>query len=107
MLYFKYRKFVRIFDYVKRLNRMEHLDFILEQKFGKDAKEAISILKARGGLYMFNIMSFSLAKDEAKIDAAILEYNEKSSAMFWGFVKWTIGTAIAIVGAWFAYRALK
>lgn len=103
MLYCKYKKFIKIFKYIKRLRSTGSLEFNLENKFGDDAKEAVSILKAKGGLYNYNMMSFDLAKDDAKIDAAILEYKEKASELFWGFIKWVIGTGIAIAGLYIAY----
>lgn len=83
---------------------MEHFEWALEEKYGEIAKEAISILWAKGGLTSCGL--FHRAKNESNIDALILEYEDKCSAMFWEFVKWTVGTIIAIAGLYIAYLSL-
>lgn len=83
------------------MNNVEHLDWKLEEKYGPIAKEAISILRAKGGLNEFGL--FHESKNTSSLDALILEYEDKCSAMFWEFVKWTIGTAIAVAGLCIAY----
>lgn len=80
---------------------MEHFEWALEKKFGKISQEAISIMMAKGGIRECGL--FHKAKNESSIDALILEYEDKCSAMFWEFVKWTIGTMIAIAGLYIAY----
>ena len=102
MLYFKYRKFIRIFKYIKERGNIEHLDWMLEEKYGKVAEEALSILMARGGVSKHFMSSF-YEPHSAKLDEIILEYEDKCSSMFWEFVKWTIGTVIAVVGLYIAY----
>lgn len=101
MLYFKYRKFIKIFKTIQNVNNLEHLEWKLEDKFGDSAKEAVSILRAKGGITPYGL--FQECKNTAIIDAAILEYKDKCSSMFWGFVKWTIGTVIAVAGLFIAY----
>lgn len=83
---------------------MEHFEWALEEKYGEIAKEAISILWAKGGITSYGL--FHRDKNTSNIDALILEYEDKCSAMFWEFVKWTLGTMIAIVGLYFAYLSL-
>lgn len=80
---------------------MEHLEWKLEDKYGDSAKEAISILRAKGGITQYSM--FDECKNTAKIDAIILEYTDKCSSMFWGFLKWTIGTGIAVAGLFITY----
>lgn len=101
MLYFKYRKFIKIFKHIKKMNNMEHFEWALEEKYGDIAQEAISILMAKGGITEYGL--FHKGKNESNIDALILEYEDKCSAIFWEFVKWTIGTVIAIAGLYIAY----
>ena len=101
MLYFKYRKFIKIFKTIKKVNNIDHIQWRLEEKYGNIANEALSILRANGvfidvGLFHENV-------NNAKMDAIILEYEERCSSMFWGFLKWTIGTIIAIAGLCLAY----
>lgn len=102
MLYFKYKKFIKIFKYIKKRGNIEHLDWILEEKYGKDAEEALSVLTAKGGITR-HFMSSLYEPQSAKMNEIILEYEDKCSAMFWEFVKWTIGTVIAIAGLYIAY----
>ena len=102
MLYFKYRTFIKVFKYIKKRGNTEHLDWILEEKYGKVAEEALSILMARGGVSKHFMSSF-YEPHSAKLDEIILEYEDKCSSMFWEFVKWTIGTVIAVVGLYIAY----
>lgn len=102
MIYFKYRKFIRIFKYIQKMNNLEHLDWQLEERFGVVSKEAFAILEARGGLHRQGIYSY-WNRDNSIIESLITEYNEKCSSMFWEFVKWTIGTGIAIAGLYIAY----
>mgnify|MGYP006908832195 CR=1 FL=1 len=101
LLYFKYRKFIKIFRYIKNMNNMEQLEWALERKYGKIANESISILKAKGGITEYGFCH--KGKNVSNIDALILEYEDKCSAMFWEFVKWTTGTIIAIAGLYIAY----
>lgn len=101
MLYYKYRKFIKIYKTIKKMDNMEHLEWRLEEKYGSIAKEAISILKAKGGITEYGL--FHQGKDVGRIDALILEYEDKCSAMLWEFVKWTIGTVIAVAGLYIAY----
>ena len=101
MLYFKYRKFITIFKYIQKRNNLEHLEWDLEEKYGTDAKEAVSILRAKGGIIPCGI--FYETKNTARLDTIVLEYEDKCSSAFWGFVKWTIGTIIAIAGLIIAY----
>lgn len=104
MLYFKYRKFLKIFRTVKKMNNVEHLDWKLEEKYGPIAKEAISILRAKGGLVPVGILHES--KNTTSLDALILEYEDKCSSMLWGCIKWGIGTLIAGISLYFAYSSL-
>lgn len=101
MLYFKYRKFIKIFETIQQANNIEHLEWKLEDKFGDSAKEAVSILRAKGGIIKYSM--FNECKNNANIDAIILEYKDKCSSMFWGFLKWTIGTGIAAAGLYITY----
>lgn len=101
MLYFKYKKFIKIYKTIKKMNNVEHLEWELEEKYGNIAKEAVSVLRAKGGIT--NIGLFHQDKNVASIDALILELEDKCSAMFWEFLKWTIGTGIAIAGLYIAY----
>ena len=80
---------------------MEHLDWKLEDRYGNLGKEALSILRSKGGIIYYNI--FNECKNAAKIDDIILEYEYKCSSMFWGFLKWSIGTIIAVAGLAIAY----
>lgn len=105
MLYFKYKKFIKIFKIVKKANNTEKMQWRLEEKYGDVANEAISLLKAKGivgciGLYNEYV-------DCSKIDAIILEYEAKRSSMFWGFLKWVIGTLLTIAGLVIAYLSLN
>ena len=103
MLYFKYKKFIKLFKIIKRKNDIEGIAFDLEEKYGKIAEEAISILRAKGGIvkagYIFDRMNSD------KMDAIILEYEERCSSMFWGCVKWTIGTSLSVGGLVVAYMS--
>lgn len=101
MLYFKYRKFITIFKYIQRRNSLEHFEWDLEDIYGPVSKEAVSILRAKGGIIPCGI--FNETKNKARLDTIILEYEDKCSTAFWGFVKWTIGTVIAIAGLFIAY----
>ena len=101
MLYFKYRKFIKIFKTVKKVNNIDHIEWRLEEKYGNTANEALSILRAKG--VFENVGFFHENVNTAKMDAILLEYEDRCSSMFWGFFKWTIGTVIAIAGLWFAY----
>lgn len=101
MLYFKYKKFIKIYKTIKKMNNVEHLEWKLEDKYGDISKEAVSFLRAKGGLT--NIGLFHQGKDVANIDALIIELEDKCSGMFWEFVKWSIGTGIAIAGLYIAY----
>ena len=101
MLYFKYKKFIKIFKYVKKMNDYERLEWTLEDKYGDIANEAVSILNAKGGLKQGNC--FQYYPIFSQIDAIILEYEDKCSSMFWNFVKWLLGTAIAVAGLIIAY----
>jgi len=83
------------------MNNMEHFEWTLEEKYGEIAQEAISIMMAKGGITEYGL--FHKGKNESNIDALILEYEDKCSALFWEFVKWTIGTVIAIAGLYIAY----
>ena len=66
-------------------------------------EEALSILKAKGAFVCIGVLHEGI--DSAKIDAIILEYEERCSSMFWGFVKWTIGTSLSIGGLVVAYMS--
>lgn len=101
MQYFKYRKFIKIFNYIKKVNNLDHIEWQLEEKYGSIAKEALSILRAKG--VFVNVGLFHENVNNAKMDAIILEYEDRCSSMFWGFLKWTIGTVIAIAGLYIAY----
>ena len=101
MLYFKYRKFIKIFKTIRKVNNIDNLEWRLEQKYGSIANEAVSILRAKG--VFVNVGVFHENVNYAKMDAIILEYEDRCSSMFWGFLKWTIGTVIAIAGLCFAY----
>ena len=101
MLYFKYRKFIKIFKTLKKVNNLDHIEWRLEEKYGSIANEALSILRAKS--VFVNVGLFHENVNYAKMDAIILEYEERCSSMFWGFLKWTIGTIIAIAGLCFAY----
>ncbi len=101
MLYCKYRKFIKIFKTIQNANDLYHLDWKLEEKYGKNAQEAFSILRAKGGINQYNL--YNENKNTANIDTIILEYEDKCSSMLWGFLKWTIGTLIAIAGLIIAY----
>lgn len=103
MLYFKYKKFIKIFKFVKKLKELNHIDFELEEKYGHRAEEALSILKAKGGIVKAGYFYDRLNSD--KMDAIILEYEERCSSMFWGFVKWAIGTSLSIGGLVVAYMS--
>ena len=96
MLYFKYKKFIKLFKIIKRKNDIEGIAFDLEEKYGKIAEEAISILRAKGVIVNLSLWHESL--NSYKMDAIILEYEERCSSMFWGFVKWTIATLLSIGG---------
>ena len=101
MLYFKYKKFIKIFKIVKKANNTEHIQWRLEEKYGDIANEAISILKAKG---VVGSVGFSHEYvDSSKIDAIILEYEAKRSSMLWSFVKWVIGTILTVLGLIIAY----
>lgn len=102
ILYFKYKKFIKIFKYIKERGNTERLDWILEDKYGTDAEEALSLLMAKGGLTK-HLMSSLYETHSAKMDEIILEYEDKCSNMFWSFIKWTIGTGIAVAGLIIAY----
>lgn len=106
MIYFKYRRYIKNFKKIRNANNVNGIDVFPEEKFGKDMSDAISILKANGGLYNYGLYS-NLAKDNAKIDAIIFDYEEKCSSLLWGIVKWIIGTIIAIVGLFFACIKMK
>ena len=104
MLYFKYSKFIKIFKTIKKANNLDHIRWRLEEKYGNIANEALSILRAKGvfvnaGLFHENV-------NNSMMDATILEYEDRCSSMFWGFLKWTIGTVIAIAGLYIAYLRL-
>lgn len=101
MLYFKYRKFIKIFKFIKKVNNIDQIEWRLEDKYGSIAREALSILRARG--VFVNVGLFHENVNDAKMDAIILEYDERCSSMFYGFLKWTIGTVIAIAGLVIAY----
>ena len=58
ILYFKYKKFIKIFKYIKKRGNTERLDWILEEKYGADAEEALSLLMAKGGLTKHFMSSF-------------------------------------------------
>ena len=96
MLYFKYKKFIKIFKFVKRFKKLDNIEFKLEEKYGHDAEEALSILRAKGAFVCIGILHEGI--DSAKIDAIILEYEERCSSMFWGFVKWAFATLLSIGG---------
>ena len=83
------------------MNNVENLEWKLEDKYGTIANEAVSILRAKGGITQYSM--FHESKNSANLDAIILEYEDKCSSMFWGFVKWTIGTVIAVAGLFIAY----
>ena len=105
MLYFNYKKFIKIFKIVKKANNTEKIQWKLEEKYGDVANEAISILKAKGvvgyiGLYNEHV-------DPSKMDTIILEYEAKRSSMFWGFLKWVIGTLLTIAGLVIAFLSLN
>ena len=104
MLYFKYSKFIKIFKTIKKANNLDHIQWRLEEKYGNIANEALSILRAKGvfvnaGLFHENV-------NNSMMDATILAYEDRCSSMFWGFLKWTIGTVIAIAGLYIAYLRL-
>ena len=101
MLFFKYKKFIKIFKTVKKMNNIEHLDWTLEEKYGSIAYEAISILRAKGVITEYGL--FNQSKNTPRLDALILEYEDKCSSLFWGFVKWSIGTIIAVASLYIAY----
>lgn len=101
MLYFKYRKFIAIFKYIQKRKSLERIELDLENKYGTVANEALSILRAEGGIIPCGI--FNETKNRARLDAIVLEYEDKCSTAFWGFVKWTIGTLIAIAGLFITY----
>ena len=105
MLYYKYKKFIKIFKIVKRANNTEHIQWKLEEKYGDVANEAISILKAKGVVGYVGLNHEYV--DSSKIDAIILEYEAKRSSMFWGFLKWVIGTLLTIVGLVIAFLSLN
>ena len=48
MLYFKYRKFIKIFNIIREVNNLDHIEWRLEQKYGRIANEEVSILRAQG-----------------------------------------------------------
>ena len=96
MLYYKYKKFIKIFKIVKRANNTEHIQWKLEEKYGDVANEAISILKAKGVVGYVGLNHEYV--DSSKMDAVILEYKEKCSSKFWGCIKWVIGTLLTIAG---------
>ena len=102
MLYCKYKNFIKIFKFIKDRGNTERLDWILEEKFGNIAEEALSILKSKGGVSQHMMSSF-YETHSSRIDEIILEYEDKCSAMFWEFVKWAIGTVIAVAGLYIAY----
>ncbi len=104
MQYFKYRKFISIFKYIQNRNSLKHFEWDLEERYGTIAKEAISILRAKGGIIPCGL--FREAKNNAKLDVIILEYEDKCSTSFWGFIKWTIGTIIATAGLYMAYLSI-
>lgn len=106
MLYFRYRRYIKAFKRIKNANNVNGIDIFPEDRYGKDVSDAISILKANRGLYNYGLHS-NLAKDDAKIDATILEYEEKCSRLVWAAVRWIIGTAIAIAGLYFAYLSIE
>ncbi len=101
MLYFRYKKFIDIFKIVKRTNNTEHIQWKLEEKYGNNAKDAISILKAKGVLTHVGLFQESI--DSSKMDSLILEYEEKRSSMFWSFTKWVLGTTLTILGLLIAF----
>ena len=35
MLYFKYKKFIKIFKFVKRFKKLDNIEFKLEEKYGR------------------------------------------------------------------------
>ena len=101
MLYFKYRNFIKIFKAIKKDNNVDNIEWRLEDKYGSIANEALSILRAKG--VFVNVGLFHENVNNAKMDAIILEYEDRCSSMFWGFMKWTIGTVIAAAGVYIAY----
>lgn len=101
MLYFKYKKFIKIFKAIKKVKNLDHIEWRLEDKFGSISKEALSILRAKG--VFVNVGMFQENVNTAQMDAIILEYEEKCSSMFWSCVKWVIGTSITIAGLILAY----
>ena len=101
MLYFKYKKFIKIFKTVKMVNNLDHIDWRLEEKYGSISKEALSILRAKG--VIVNIGMFHEGVNSSQMDAVILEYEDKCSSMFWSCVKWVIGTILSVTGLVIAY----
>ena len=104
MLYFKYKRFIKIFKTIKKVKNTDRLEWRLEEKYGSISREAISILRAKNVFISVGIFHENV--DSSKSDAIILEYEDRCSSMFWGFMKWTIGTMIAIAGLYFAYLSL-
>ncbi len=96
MLYLKYKKFIKLFKIIKKKNDIEGIAFDLEEKYGHRAEEALSILRAKNVIVKEGYFYDRLNSD--KMDAIILEYEERCSSMFWGFVKWTIATSLSIGG---------
>ena len=86
MLYFKYRKFVKIFKVIKKVNNIDHIQWRLEEKYGNIANEALSILRVKG--VFVNVGLFHENVNNSMMDAIILEYEDRCSSMFWGFLKW-------------------
>ena len=101
MLYFKYKKYIKIFKTIKKVNNLDHIEWRLEEKYGSTASEALSILRAKGALV--NVGVFHESANTARMDATISEYEDKCSSMFWVGFRWTIGTVIAIAGLVIAY----
>lgn len=105
MLYFRYKKFVKIFKIVKKANNIEHIEWKLEEKYGNDAKDAISILRAEGAVGYVGL--YHECVNSVKMDTLILEYEAKCSSIFWGCVKWMIGTTLTVMGLLIAYSSLS
>lgn len=101
MLYFKYKKFIKIFKTIKKANNLDHIEWRLEEKYGSISKEALSILRAKG--VFVNVGMFHENVNTAQMDAVILEYEDKCSSMFWSCVKWVIGTLLSVAGLIIAY----
>ena len=101
MLYFKYKKFIKIFKTIKKTNNLDHIEWRLEEKHGSISKEALSILRAKG--VFVNVGMFHENVNTAQMDAVLLEYEDKCSSMFWSCVKWVIGTLLSVAGLIIAF----